>query len=114
VLRVVEPVRSPSTGVLPARVRALVTSATSSAEDEHVAAARRQLDAARARLVQAGWRVKVETRMGRPLEELLAAARGADLLVIGARGVGAVERLFLGSVAEAAVTRAPVPVLVVR
>jgi nucleotide-binding universal stress UspA family protein len=114
VLRVVEPVRSPSTGLLPASVRALVTRATSSVEDEHVAAAQRQLDTARARLKQAGWRVKVEIRMGRPLEELLAASRDADLLVIGARGAGAVERLFLGSVAEGAVTRAPVPVLVVR
>ena len=52
--------------------------------------------------------------MGRPLEELVAASTDADVLVVGARGVGAVERLVLGSVAEGAVSRAPVPVLVVR
>jgi nucleotide-binding universal stress UspA family protein len=58
--------------------------------------------------------VKTELRTGRPLEQLLAAAKDADVLVVGARGIGAVERLFLGSVAEGAVSRAPVPVLVVR
>lgn len=113
-LRVVEPVRPPSTGLLPARVRALVTREAAGLEREHVATARRELETARARLARAGWRVKIEIRMGRPLEELLAASRTADILVVGARGVGAIERLLLGSVAESAVTRAAVPVLVVR
>ena len=113
-LSVVEPVRLPSTGLMPARVRALVESEAASLEREHVAAARRQLEAAQARLARAGWRVKTEIRMGRPLEELVAASSDADVLVLGARGVGTVERLVLGSVAEGAVSRAPVPVLVVR
>ena len=112
-LGVVESVRLPSTGLVPARVRAMVTREAANLEREQVAAARRQLEAARARLARAGWRVKTEVRMGRPLEELLAAATDADVLVVGARGVGAVERLVLGSVAEGAVSRAPVPVLVV-
>ena len=51
---------------------------------------------------------------GRPLRELLDASREADVLVVGARGIGAVERLLLGSVAEGAVTHAPVAVLVVH
>jgi nucleotide-binding universal stress UspA family protein len=113
-LRVVEPVRPPSTGLLPARVRALVTREATGLEREHVAAARRELETARVRLARTGWRVKIEIRMGHPLEELLAASRHADVLVVGARGVGAIERLLLGSVAEGAVTRAAVPVLVVR
>ncbi len=113
-LSVVEPVRLPSTGLMPARVRAMVESEAASLEREHVDAARRQLEAAQARLTRAGWRVKTEIRTGRPLEELVAASTDADVLVIGARGVGAVERLVLGSVAEGAVSRAPVPVLVVR
>ena len=113
-LRVLEPVRPPSTGLLPARVRALVTREAAGLEREHVAAARRELETARSRLAKAGWRVKIEVRMGRPLEELLAASRDADVLAVGARGVGAIERLLLGSVAEGAVTRAAVPVLVVR
>jgi nucleotide-binding universal stress UspA family protein len=113
-LSVVEPVRLPSTGLMPARVRAMVESEAASLEREHVATARRQLEAAQARLTRAGWRVKTEIRTGRPLEELVAAATDADVLVVGARGVGTVERLVLGSVAEGAVSRAPVPVLVVR
>jgi nucleotide-binding universal stress UspA family protein len=113
-LRVVEPVRLPSTGLVPARVRALVTREATNLEREQVAAARRQLEAARERLVRAGWRVKTEVRMGRPLEELLTASTDADVLVVGARGIGAVERLLIGSVAEGAVSRAPIPVLVVR
>ena len=113
-LSVVEPIRLPSTGLLPSKMRAMVASEAAEIEKERLAAARRQLAAAQARLEQAGWRVRVEVRTGRPLDELLAAAHAADALVLGARGVGAMERLLLGSVAEGAVSRAPVPVLVVR
>jgi nucleotide-binding universal stress UspA family protein len=95
-------------------VRALIAQEVADLEREHVAAARRELEAARERLARAAWHVKIEVRMGRPLEELLAASKGADVLVVGARGIGAVERLLLGSVAEGAATRAPVPVLIVR
>jgi nucleotide-binding universal stress UspA family protein len=113
-LGVVEPVRLPSTALLPARVRAVVTSEAADLEKERLAATRRHLEAARRGLAHAGWRVRTEVRTGRPLEELLDASRNADVLVVGARGVGGVERLLLGSVAEGAVSRAPVPVLVVR
>jgi nucleotide-binding universal stress UspA family protein len=53
---------------------------------------------------------------GVPVTELLDAVRRAraDLLAIGARGVGGVERLLLGSVATGVVGRAPVSVLVAR
>ena len=113
-LSVVEPIRLPSTGLLPSKMRAVVAGEAAEIEQERLRAARRQLAAAEARLTRAGWRVRVEVRTGRPLDELLAAAHGADALVLGARGVGAMERLLLGSVAEGAVARAPVPVLVVR
>jgi len=113
-LSVVEPVRPPSTGLLPGRIRALVAREATSLERERTAGARRQLEAARERLARAGWRVKVEVQVGRPLEELLRAATDVDVLVVGARGVGAVERMVAGSVAEGAVSRAPVPVLLVR
>jgi nucleotide-binding universal stress UspA family protein len=113
-LGVVEPIRLPSTGLLPAKMRAVVTSEAAEIERDRIAGARRQLAAAEARLSRAGWRVRIEVRTGRPLDELLAAAQDADVLVVGARGVGAMERLLLGSVAEGAVSRAPVPVLVVR
>jgi nucleotide-binding universal stress UspA family protein len=113
-LRVVEPVRLPSTGLLPSRIRGAVADEAARHERERVAAARRHVEPAGARLAQAGWRVRVEVRIGRPLEELLAATSSADVLVVGARGVGGVERLLLGSVAEGVITRSPVPVLAVR
>lgn len=50
---------------------------------------------------------------GRPAFEIAEAARGADLVVVGSHGAGAVERALLGSVAESVVERAPVSVLVV-
>ena len=55
-------------------------------------------------------------RTGLPLPELLAAVRAerADVLVVGARGAGAVTHFLLGSVAEAALKRSPVEVLVVK
>jgi nucleotide-binding universal stress UspA family protein len=55
-------------------------------------------------------------RSGLPLPELLAAVRAerADLLVVGARGAGAVTHFLLGSVAESALKRSPVEVLVVK
>jgi nucleotide-binding universal stress UspA family protein len=40
----------------------------------------------------------VEVKMGDPVEQLAAAARECDLLVVGSRGHGALKDLFLGSV----------------
>jgi nucleotide-binding universal stress UspA family protein len=44
----------------------------------------------------------------------LAEARGADMIVIGSRGLGAVAGTLLGSVSHHVVHHATVPVLVVR
>jgi nucleotide-binding universal stress UspA family protein len=51
-----------------------------------------------------------------PLPELLRTVREerAGILALGARGVGGAARLFLGSVADGALKRASVPVLIVR
>nr|MBU6202556.1 universal stress protein [Acidobacteriota bacterium] len=50
---------------------------------------------------------------GAPSTALLAAARSADLLVIGRRGHGGFMGLLLGSVAQQVVHHAPCPVVVV-
>ena len=51
---------------------------------------------------------------GHPAEVLVAAARGADLLVVGSRGHVALPGRPLGSVSEHVAARAPCPVVVVR
>jgi nucleotide-binding universal stress UspA family protein len=113
---VVEPVRLPSLALMPAAVRQALAgeAAAESARlrgvaERHVASAARVLE-------RAGWAVRRSVLEGQPLADLLAVTQeaGAHLLVVGARGVGGMERLLLGSVAEGALTRSPVPVLVVR
>jgi nucleotide-binding universal stress UspA family protein len=58
--------------------------------------------------------VEVRAVNGVPAEALLAAAEGADLLVVGARGVGGFKRLLLGSVSTQVTHHAPCPVVVIR
>lgn len=115
-VRVVEPLRLPSMGLLPGSARSLVAGQVAALQARHVAAARREVEAAARRLRRAGWKARAQVREGLPVPELLAAARGtrADLVVVGARGVGGIERLLLGSVAERLLDRSPVSVLVVR
>jgi nucleotide-binding universal stress UspA family protein len=49
-----------------------------------------------------------------PAQGLMAAAEGANLLVMGARGRGGFRGLLLGSVSDQLVHHAPCPVTVVR
>lgn len=66
------------------------------------------------RQVEANETMQVTT--GVPAEEILGAARdwGADLIVIGTHGRRGLAHLMLGSVAEAVVRGATVPVMTVR
>jgi nucleotide-binding universal stress UspA family protein len=76
----------------------------------------RELNRAAARLTRAGWQARTVLANGEPLRELLAciARVQPQLLVVGARGASGVRHLLLGSVAEGALNRSPVPVLVAR
>jgi nucleotide-binding universal stress UspA family protein len=60
--------------------------------------------------------VREVVRAGDPAAEIAAECHdlGADLLVLATHGAGGLKRWLLGSVAEAAVRRAPCPVLTVR
>jgi nucleotide-binding universal stress UspA family protein len=66
--------------------------------------------------VAATLRPEVRLREGKPADELVAAAHEwhADLVVIGTHGRSGLDRLLLGSTAEAVVRNAPCPVLTVR
>jgi nucleotide-binding universal stress UspA family protein len=61
-------------------------------------------------------RVEGSAILGHPAEEIiaLASASGVSLVVVGARGHGAVKRLVLGSVSERVLHHAPCSVLVVK
>jgi nucleotide-binding universal stress UspA family protein len=58
--------------------------------------------------------VEIVIRCGSTATELLAAAEGADMLVIGSRGRGGFASLLLGSTALQCIHHATCPVTVVR
>lgn len=60
-----------------------------------------------------GVEVEVLAVTGSPVDELVEAARGADLLVVGHRGRGTWRSALLGSVGLGVVLHAPCPVTVV-
>ena len=75
------------------------------------------LESTAERLRRAGVsRISVDALEGSPVETILEAARNhkPDLLILGARGMGAWHGLLLGSVSMATTQRAEVPVLVVK
>jgi nucleotide-binding universal stress UspA family protein len=58
--------------------------------------------------------VQAEIRSGAVLGEILAAADGADLLVLGPRGLRPVHELILGTAAERLLNKSTRPMLVVK
>jgi nucleotide-binding universal stress UspA family protein len=75
-----------------------------------------ELEAMLARLRADGVPARIHLRAGQPVHEIVEAARevGADLIVMGTRGRGALAHLLLGSVAERTLRLAPCPVLTVH
>lgn len=76
----------------------------------------RDADELAQRLTDAGIPATPHVRSGDPAAEILGAARDleADLIVAGSRGLGALERLVLGSVARNVLLHADSSVLIVR
>ena len=116
IVRVLEQTRLPSLAMLPPSARNVLASQAAAAGAAEETRVGRETAAVAATLRQAGWKVDIALRKGAPLHELLAATERAraQLLVVGARGHSVVERLLLGSVAEGALHRCPVSVLVTR
>jgi nucleotide-binding universal stress UspA family protein len=82
------------------------------------AAAREVAEEAR-RMLKSRWpkaeaRVVDSTAFGDPREAILRACSGMDLVVLGARGLGAARGFFLGSVSATVARDAPCSVLIVK
>ena len=115
-VNVVEPVSTPrSVGRLPSSVRAHLHREVTALNEQRYQQAQATVAAGAARLERSGWTVKSEVRVGDPLASLLKAVaeHRADVVVLGARATGGLERALLGSVANGALNRSPVPVLLV-
>ena len=84
-----------------------IVEATKKMLEDAVAEAQREGDAA-------GVSVTAHVVRGTPGQVLLDAAKGAGLLVVGARGHGGFAELLLGSVSSQCVHHAACPVVVVR
>ena len=79
-------------------------------------AARRLVKQNAQQLIQAGFTAEPFCKIGHPAEEIMkvASKQKADLIVMGARGLGTIDRVLLGSVSMQVLQYAHCPVLVVR
>jgi nucleotide-binding universal stress UspA family protein len=57
--------------------------------------------------------VTIKAVHGYPVEELVSASKGADMIVLGSRGVGGFTRMLVGSTAGLVVQHAHCPVLII-
>lgn len=89
--------------------------ATQSIVDEHLKQARRELERVKSRRLAGLEGASTMVRMGRPAEEIVAAAgKGkANLIVLGTHGRSGLSHLLMGSVSERVVRHAQCPVIVV-
>ncbi len=76
----------------------------------------KELRSARKALDAAGIRHDMVVRTGRPAPEIVACAKEGrfDLIVMGAKGRGAIADLLIGSVAQRVLTTARQPVVLVK
>jgi nucleotide-binding universal stress UspA family protein len=78
--------------------------------------ARKLLEQSVRKLIQAGFTAEAVCLRGKPAEEIMkvAAKQHAELIVMGAQGLGAIARFLLGSVSTRVVQHSSCSVLVVR
>ena len=74
------------------------------------------LDRDAGRLAKVGYTVNEVLKLGQPAEEIIKIAdrQKVDLIVVGAKGLGAIARFLLGSVSTKVVQHSNCSVLVVR
>jgi nucleotide-binding universal stress UspA family protein len=113
-LSALEPVRFPSTAprAVHARLKAQLTALLRGQRVELEGVLGRAAAALRSKVAT----IETSLREGFPAEEILATAeaRGVDLVVVGAPGLGGLKRLLLGSVSEKVLRYAKCPVLIVK
>jgi nucleotide-binding universal stress UspA family protein len=85
-------------------------------DPDEVSERRQELAEAEAFLAEKGIKANLVEGHGDPAEVIVDAAKeaGADLIVVGTRGLGTAERVLLGSVSTKVLHDAPCDVLVVR
>jgi nucleotide-binding universal stress UspA family protein len=103
----------------PARTPAVAAGLVRQAIEEIVKERRGVLEQALARAAALYTGVKKTERqivVGRPVDEIVEAAsrRDVEMVVVGARGLGILERILLGSVSEGVLRHADRPVLIVK
>jgi nucleotide-binding universal stress UspA family protein len=110
---VVEPIHFPSTA--PDLIRAEIAAAVGEMKNERRAELTKALEQVAPLFEARGVTVSRETPEGHPADMIAAAAEGnTDLVVVGARGLGGVKRLLLGSVSENVLRASRCPVLIVK
>lgn len=111
VVGVVEPPRVPRSA--PASLQPVLRAAVDDIVEERSAALAKAL-ARVAEPLRARAAVQEAVVVGHPADAIVQAAGAADVVVMGARGLGHVTRLFLGSVSEQVLRHADCPVLIVK
>ncbi|MFI5339497.1 MAG: universal stress protein [Candidatus Methylomirabilales bacterium] len=86
------------------------------AQARHEAETRGIMEAVAEAGTQVGLTVETRLVTGSPVEQIVreATALPADLIIMGTHGRTGISHVFLGSVAEKVIRRAPCPVLTVR
>ena len=113
-LSAVEPTPYPASA--PKMIRAQLKGMIAQLERERRAEVEKVLDRAARELKARVTRLTRSMPTGHPAREIVAAAASFDagLVVVGARGLGGMKRLLLGSVSERVLHHARCPVLIVK
>ncbi|MHB8395344.1 MAG: universal stress protein [Candidatus Dormibacteria bacterium] len=95
---------------------AAMTVASADVVDAMEAAANQTIDSAQAEVASSYPDLEVLAGIfnGQPARILVERAHGADLLVVGSRGLGDFKALLLGSVSQECSQHSPIPVVIVR
>jgi len=106
----------PYPATTPAFVSGMVRDAITQIVKERTAALEKALAKAASRFAGLVKNIERQVFVGHPLDALLRAATrpDVDLVVVGARGLGTLKRLVLGSVSEGILRHADRPVLIVK